>query len=138
MKGGVNMNIFYEKPKDYNGCNYGVKTDVNGNTIWIDWSAWISCIKIDSEENTKLLPPEIRNYVDKWERELLKKKDENFSAPYEWDLTPPKIYFIFNDNVYCLYPAAFKTGNYHYFYGIKDVIERDLVEAGSIFTWYID
>ena len=53
------MNIFYEEPKDYNGCNYTIETDVDGKTIWISSSAWISSIKIDSQESLKLLPPEI-------------------------------------------------------------------------------
>ena len=132
------MNIFYEEPKDYNGCNYGIKTDVNGKAIWINWSAWISSIKIDSQENLKLLPTKIYNYVDKWEHELLKKKEEGYYAPYEWDTNPPKIYFIYDDNVYTMYPDAFKTGNYHYFYGIRDIIQNDLKEVGCIFTWYID
>ena len=132
------MNIFYEEPKDYNGCNYGIKTDVNGKTIWINWSAWISSIKINSQESLKLLSPEIYKYVDKWEQELLKKEKEKFFAPYEWDSCPPKIYFIYDDNVYTLFPDAFKTNNYHYFYGISDIIEKDLVDAGCIYTCYTD
>ena len=132
------MNIFYEQPKDYNGCNYAIKTDVNGKTIWVNSSAWISSTNIESQETLKLLPPEIYKYVDKWESELLKKKEENYSAPYEWDTCPPSIYFIYDDNVYKIFPYAFKTGNYHYFYGISDIIEKDLVDAGCIFTWYID
>lgn len=134
------MNIFYEEPKDYNGCNYAIKTDVNGKTIWINSSAWISSIKIDIEEKLKSLPPEIYKYVDKWEQELLKKKEEGYYAPYEWDTNPPKIYFIYDDNVYTLYPGGFSStcDYYHYFFGIRKIIEKDLKEAGCIYIWYID
>lgn len=132
------MNIFYEEPKNYNGCNFRIETDVNGKTIWISSSAWISCIEIETQDNLKLLPPEINKFVNKWEQELLKKKEEKYNAPYEWDLNPPKIYFIYDDNVYKLFPHAFETSNYHYFYGISDIIQNDLKEAGCIFTWYID
>ena len=132
------MNIFYEKPKDYNEGKYGIKTDVNGKTILINWHAWIFSIEIDSEETLKLLPPEIYKYIDKWEQELLKKKEEGYSAPYEWDLNPPKIYFIYNDNIYRLFPSAFKTGDWHCFYGISDIIKNDLKEAGCIYTCYMD
>ena len=132
------MNIFYEQPEDFNEGMYGTETDINGKTIWINWRAWIFSIKIDSQESLKLLPPEINKYADKWEQELLKKKKEGYNAPYEWDLNPPKIYFIYGDNVYTMFPGAFKTGNYHYFYGIRDIIQKDLVSAGCIFTWYID
>ncbi len=134
------MNIFYEEPKDYNGCNYAIKTDVNGKTIWINSSAWISSIKIDSQESLKRLPSEIYKYVEKWKRELLKKEKEKFFAPYEWDSNPPKIYFIYDDNVFTIYPDAFNNTYecYHYFYGISDIIQKDLVEAGCIYTWYID
>ena len=92
---------------------------------------------IDCPENLKLLPPEISKYLDKWNQELLKKEEEGFCAPYEWDLNPPTIYFIYDDNVYTILPEAFKT-NYHYFFGIRNIIKADLVEAGAIFTWYID
>lgn len=132
------MNIFYEEPKDYNGCNYGIKTDVNGKTIWINWDAWISNIKIDSQESLKLLPAQIYNQLEKWEKELLKKKEEGYFAPYEFDTNSPKIYFIYEDKVYTIYPNAFKTVNFDYFYGISDMIENDLKEIGCIFTWYID
>ena len=70
----------------------------------------------------------------------MKKKKEKYYAPYEWDSCPPTIYFIYDDKVYTLFSDAFNGTYecYHYFHGIKDIIKKDLVDAGCIYTWYID
>lgn len=140
------MNIFYEQPTDYNESKYGIRTDINGKTIWINWSAWISSIEINSQETLKLLPPEIYKYVNKWESKILKKKKEKYSLDYPIKLA--SIYFIYNDNVYKITPSAFKNTKIkrplgtvaidEYFEGVHEIIEKDLIDAGCIFTFYND
>ncbi len=140
------MNVFYERPADFNTSNYGQRVDVNGTTFWVKWNAWMSATQIDNEEAIKLLPLEIATFVPKWEKEIQRLKQEEYSLGYPIKLA--KIYFIYKDIVYKLEPRAFKAGkeNFHFslcsdqvlFEGAHGMIEKDLQDVGCIYTWYDD
>lgn len=140
------MNVFYEKPADFNTSNYGQREDVNGITFWINWNAWMNATKIDNEDAINLLPSEIAIYVPRWEKEIQRLKEEEYSLGYPIKLA--KIYFIYKDIVYKLEPEAFASGkeNFHktlcsdqvLFQGVHKIIEKDLQDLGCIYTWYDD
>ena len=129
--------VLYKKPTGKNASIYcGKKKDVNGKTIWVNWDKWIDAIDIDSPKNLKKLPKELFKFVDKWEQAFLKKKEEKFEMDYP--IRNVSIRFIYNDDIYRMTPEAFKNATNDYFWGVHESIEKDLQEAGCIYTFYND
>jgi len=132
------MNIFYEKPECGPEWNYPQFTDKNGQVFWLNWSAWINSTKIESEENIKELPQCIADLIPKWKQDFNKAKFENCEPKYPIKLS--SIHFIYDDKVYKLTPEIFSEdyNARYYFKDISEIIEKDLQEAGCIFTRYDD
>lgn len=129
--------VLYKKPTGKNASIYcAEREDVNGKTIWINWNKWLGAIKIDSPKNLKKLPKELLKYVDKWEQAFLKRKEEDFYLNYPIKLV--SIHFIYQDNIYKMTPDAFKNATNDYFCAESDTIEKDLQDAGCIYTFYND
>ncbi len=131
------MEILYEEPKE-TPANWWLadRVDKNGNRFWFDWGEWINATKIESPNSINLLPEKIANLYPKWVKDLedMKNKDNNYPCP----IKNVSIHFIYIDKVYKLTPDAFSSDymTRYYFEDAHEIIEKDLQDAGCIFTHY--
>jgi hypothetical protein len=136
------MEILYEEPKETpSGWVWlagGV--DKNGNRFWYNWGERVGATKIESPESIKLLPEKIANLYPKWVKDLEVMKNKNKNSEYLYLIKNVSIYFIYVDKFYKLTPDAFsKEYETRYdFKGVHEIIEKDLQDAGCIYTEYWD
>ena len=86
-------------------------------------------------ENTSL---KILQIFEEYEKRFAKAKFENCKPDYPIKLV--SIHFIYDGNVYRLTPEMFSEdyNARYYFKDISKIIEKDLQDAGCIFTRYND
>ena len=132
------MEILYEEPKETpaNWTWLADRVDKDGNRFWFDWGEWIRATDIESPDSIKLLPEKIANLYSKWVKDLedMKNKDNDYLCP----IKNVSIHFIYIDKVYKLTPDAFSSDymTRYYFEDAHEIIEKDLQDAGCIYTLY--
>ena len=81
-------------------------------------------------------PEKIANLYSKWVKDLedMKNKNKDYSCP----IKNVSIHFIYIDKVYKLTPDAFSSDymTRYYFEDAHEIIEKDLQDAGCIYTHY--
>ena len=132
--------IFYRKPKETKHSWYAKRKDKNGKRIWIDWNAWIDCIKIKKPEDTKLLPKKIQKFIPKWEQEIERIiKEDKFEPLY---IKYAEFKFIYKNKVYSIHPTAFKNNTYwppdEILFIMASDLRKDLESIGCLYSDYID
>lgn len=132
------MDIFYEKPENTYRGELFTRKDNDGNRFWIYSSDWNNPIEVNAEEKIKSLPEEIRKLFPKWRDDFAQANKKECWPGYPIKLSSIK--FIFENNVYKLEPEAFENsyGARYPFLEIHEIIEKDLREAGAIYTFYND
>ena len=132
--------IFYRKPPKNKHSWYAKRKDKNGKRIWIDWSAWISAIRIKTPEDMKLLPKKIQKFIPKWEKEIARIiKEYKFEPLY---IKYAEFKFIYKKKVYSIHPGAFKNNTYgaqdEILYLMARDLREDLESIGCLYSDYMD